>query len=197
MIYVKTLGLFFLFFFFSGCADIMGVPTPNSQKGDVYFFPEIGIVSKVAFDQGVYMVEQEEVYAKYRKIMYEKVKQRRYFLDVSTQKRPSMMVLDYHVYTYNAISDDLLSLFNPVTAIFGIDYHMNADLNVTVLYRGKVLESYHYEKDFTSKYKNIKSEATEYLDIFMQQLWHDMAIKSKMKRIRKERDEIVKKEGNK
>jgi len=195
MKYIKNLGLLCLFVFFSGCIDTVGVSTSSSKKSDVSFFPEIGMVSKVAFQKGVYMDEEAEVYEKYRTMMYEKVKQRRYFLDISRQKRLYMMVLDYHVYTYNAVSDDLFSLLSPVTALFGIDYNMNADLNVTVLYRGKVLESYHYEKDFTAKYKNIKSVATEYLDIFMKQLWRDMATKSKMKRIRKERDEIVQKGG--
>lgn len=194
MIYVKRVYLVLLIFLFSGCVETMGVPTVNGNKNDVYFFPEIGIVSKVGFQDGVYMDESDEVYAKYRQIMYEKVKQCRYFLDISTRKRPYMMVLDYHIYNYNSTLDDFLSLLSPVTAIFGIDYEMNADLNVTVLYRGKVLESYHYEKDFTSKYKNIKSEATEYLDIFMEQLWKDMAARSKLKRIRKERDTIEKKE---
>ena len=186
MIIIKRAFLFSLILLFSGCTDTMGIPTPHANKGEVYFFPEIGVVTKVYFDQGVYLSEQKEVYAQYRIYMYDKVEQSRYFLDVSKEKRPYMMTIEYHIYTYTSFTDTFFTVLgSPVAALFGPDYELNADMKVTVSYQGKVLESYHYEADFTSKYKNIQPVAKKYLDSFIQNLWKEMASRSKMKRIKK------------
>ena len=183
--YIRNIYFVLLIFLLIGCVDTVGIPTPNAKKSDIYLFPEIGLVSRVRFEHGVLVNEKDEVYSKYRKIIYDKVKKRKYFLNVTTQKKPYMMIVDYKIYSHTSPLETFATLLgNPSASLFGPDYKLSADLNVTILYMSNVAESYHYQKDFTSKYKNIKSKAKEYLNQFMQQLWKDMVKKSKMKRIK-------------
>ncbi len=181
MNYFRYVVLVWLIVIITGCTKSVGVPTPNAQKGEVYFFPKIELVSKVYFVRGTSSSEEQQ----FRSMIEKKIKQKGYFLEVTADKQAYKMVVEYNIFKNTTLLDEIILIFvDPRIWLFGSYCQLNANLKVSVYHHDKLIESYHYRKDFGAPIEKILPKATKYFNTMLEQLWDDMAKRSKLTRIK-------------
>lgn len=174
--------LFAAILFLSGCASSQGLPVKDSQKGVSYYFPRTGVSLTRSFDAEM-IDDRNSTDAYYRQRAVTLLKQSGYFLDISEHKRPYMIRIKYHHYVYTPMTEELLSLFSPINALFGPTLEMGLDLDMEVLDHRKIIARYHYQKRFEAKRDEVKKIAETFFDDSMKTFLDALAHQSGLKPI--------------
>jgi len=180
--YWIQVSIFLVMIILSGCGSSKGLPMQKADNGVFYFFPKIGVIFTRSFDAEITEDKKSTDYY-YQKHTMKLLKNSGYFLDVSTQNRPYMIRIKYQQYVYTGLSDELLSLLSPINALFGPTLEMGVEMNIDVIDHKKVIEHYHYEKEFEAKRDDVKKIGRVFFDDSMDQFLKTMANQSKLKRI--------------